>query len=250
MNCAACSSASNCTTCNTGFTLSGGLCVSTCNLGFVNIDTTGSAINCQACSVAVTNCLTCVNVVSNVVCTQCQAGSFITTSGSCSSCSTSITNCVLCTSPFVCTSCAATYSLVDSKCTLNNCASGVNYCLACSSTNTSQCTTCATGFNLLNGACTLPTCAATFVASNGICVCPLGTLQSGTSCVGCSDNNCLNCPSMSLCSNCRQGYYPSGASCSACMTNCLICTTLNNCEQCADGFSFVNNTCKSLGKGV
>lgn len=242
-----------CQTCKTGYTpdTSGAttICKKNCRDGMVN--TASSGVTCEKCKDKVTYCNTCDVVNSNVVCTSCQEGYFVN-GNECDKCDTAITNCLKCTDSRTCTHCKNGYKNIDGACSNTNCAASVTNCYSCKPTTTSVCFRCNPGYFLnSSNLCQQKTCSAGFIfqESTQTCVCPNGAYELNAACYPCADSHCSSC-TVSACSTCRDGYYPVGTTCQACLAHCESCTSASNCLKCARSYS-VNSqgVCVPFGNG-
>ena len=142
-------SATYCLSCNSGYYLSGSICLS--------------------CSAAIPSCTTCTNSTfctlcsgggNGTTCTSCTANQYLNAANTCITCSSVIANCQSCTSSTQCTLCKTSFTLYSgtncscasnqylSNSTCNACSSAVSYCAACTSAN--NCTSCTATFTLFS----------------------------------------------------------------------------------------------------
>lgn len=120
--CAACSSASTCTTCKAGYTLISGVCYQ---------PPTACAANCAQCA-------------SNGVCQTCADGYALSSSKTCDACTAS--HCATCTTSLsTCSTCLDGYSMLGTACT-PSCV--VSNCASCMPTNNAQCVGCVSGYTV------------------------------------------------------------------------------------------------------
>jgi len=239
--CAECNSATNCTTCLSGFNKNeNGTCIEqvTCPPGNFK----DSSSNCQNCGSVLNNCMYCENGTACIICQDgyteyngkcvsvqqqtCDPGLYYDIeSGQCKNCTDVIPRCEFCSSKDFCTGCQIGSKLSNGTCSeiqaaqcesneyLNNetntcyeCNASLENCLECSDGIT--CTKCDNNTVLLHGACYPPeeTCA------------PGKYLDS-------QSNDCKNC--------------------SDSISNCLICNNGNECTICNNGTTLQNGKCQS-----
>ena len=214
-----------------------------------------SSNQCQACSVSITNCLTCSNTT---YCNSCGSGFTVGTSSngqrSCQSCSSTIAGCLTCSSNTVCLSCNTsnlfTLNSTTGKC---DCSSGYilntagTACQACNVT-LSNCLTCISTSN-----CT--SCKAGFYKS---------TQANGVNCSSCTQHTgCLECSNLQTCTlcntaanfqlngntcQCKSGYFLNSTSnqcqvCTVWSAQCLTCST-TGCLTCAANYVLNGTGCK------
>ncbi len=251
-NCKTCNSTTDCQTCNTGYnrvTASGKTyCVPICPTGYVNTGTAASP-TCQLCSTAISNCNSCQEGTSGVVCTSCPTGYYLEGTGkACTLCSSVISHCWTCSGPTTCKECMNNYYYLSGSCVAKGCDSTVKNCNYCQSSPTS-CTTCNNGFTNTGGACTI-TCSPTFVydKTSGTCICPVGNYLLNSKCAVCPDN-CYSCDS-TQCYKCADAFYPSGLTCLDCGLNCKNCTSATNCVTCQTSFYPADGVCVALSSNI
>ena len=221
--CRTCSgpSSSECTSCNSGFLVSGE-CRTACDSGFTPV-VTASESTCDACP---SDCLVCVYVATTetVQCSQCDSN-FYLVSGECESECPDTTY----PSPF-------SYSCLDC---------GIVGCQKCflNSTFLVQCTVCQGGYYLLQeeGTC-VTTCPSGFTLSGSTC-------QPNQACNGYEyDNNCLtSCPTDTYASSTTVNSTTT-RSCVDCPTFCLSCSGPNTCHRCeADTYLITRSVTSANG---
>ena len=228
------SPALTCTSCQSGYYLSGSTCSACMSPGI-----------CLRC-VDGTSCIVCqspfiVSVVSGT--TQCvcnaTAGMYLTLNGSsCALCSTIFPNCTTCT-----TSGTTTCSICNTGMIFNG-----TSCVLCA-------LPCATCNGLSNTNCL--TCLGQYSYSAGQCTCD-NTLQMWYSnitqdCVTCATiiPNCLICqarvaaPTITDCQQCATSYYvdPATGTCSPCDITCTDCTGIGFCTTCVNNLVVVGGYC-------
>ena len=214
--CSLCSSSTICSSCLTGFYLSGSQCLS-CNPSCFSCSG-GLANNCFSCNNP--------NLLYQTTCVaSCPSGSFQDTGATCMSCNT---GCSLCSSSTICSSCLTGFYLSGSQCLSCNpsclsCSGGpANNCLSCNSPNLFYQTTC-------------------------FSTCPSGSFQdTSATCMTCNAG-CSVCSSSTVCSSCVIGFYLSGSQCLSCNPSCLTCNggLANNCLSCNSPNLFYQTTCFS-----
>ena len=250
------STVNSCTTCKTGWTTATGtanntICEADCQEGYVNTVTTGTA-SCQLCSATVPHCSACSSVSTVINCDTCVIGYFLN-GIICENCTSAITNCLECSNSVTCDTCLDGYKLYNGVCSTGACATTVTNCYICSATSNITCVTCDPGYTLVSTACTLTACGDGFVLdeTTNSCVCPKGTYNAGGSCTICSDDNCEDCASSSVCTTCTDGRYPLGSTCQKCLDNCQSCNTATSCTECDDGYSTnADGLCVAFGGGT
>lgn len=235
-----CASTTTCSTCKTGLNLvNSNYCVLQCSAGQINTGTATAPI-CSTCSQTISQCESCPQSYTSVICSSCTVGYYLEgNSLSCTLCSSVLSNCKACSNAVTCTGCLTGYYLNGAVCVLKGCDSSITNCMYCSGSSTS-CTQCSPGFTNNAGTCTL-TCPATYIFNPAIggCRCASGTYESNGACKICN-NHCYNCDA-GQCYSCDIGYYPSGANCLTCSTNCQDCTSGTSCTTCISGY-YVDST--------
>ena len=167
----------------------------------------------------------------------------------CDKCDVNGTVCLKCTDPYSIFN-AATSSCIQ-VCPLNNCAK----CLA----GSSSCLVCNNGYSLysINNKCIttpIPNCLTVydFKKVEYLCtLCAAGYMPSSdqTLCIPDSCKNikdCVSCPTLPTCSQCRDGYSFTNGSCEAnsCNdTNCLYCDNNGTCMQCKSSYALSLKQC-------
>jgi hypothetical protein len=122
IGCAACSSASTCTVCKEGYTLTNGVCR-------------------QPPQPCPSNCVQC---ASNGVCQECAVGYALSSSKTCEACKAS--HCATCTTSLSsCSTCQKGYTMIGSTC-LQSCL--VPNCATCMPADNSKCTSCVSGYTV------------------------------------------------------------------------------------------------------
>jgi hypothetical protein len=104
-------------------------------------------------------------------------------------------NCADCSSNTDCKSCVSGYYLNSSILTCNFCPTN---CLSCDQYNSTRCTSCVDGYTLSAG----------FTCDN----------------ITCTIDNCLYCSSVSVCLQCKNGYYWNSAQSSCVLGSSVLCT--------------------------
>ncbi|XP_031505761.1 uncharacterized protein LOC116268094 [Nymphaea colorata] len=235
--CANCNSDTVCTSCSTGYYLSG-TCHVSCPFGYyANTGTTCAQCdsNCASCVSQSTKCLSCglLNNLQSYLYTDntcyntCPGGSYATsTSGVhlCTACPTGCTTCSLVSGTVQCTVCAAVSSLnfyLSGTSCVQNCPSGKyagtngngdpaclscdSPCATCTGAGASACLSCSTG-RLIYNTNTCGSCASGTFANSGTTCAPCdancGTCQT-------SATNCLTCGLISS----QQSYLYSDNKC-------------------------------------
>jgi len=151
------------------------------------------------------NCTACQSVGNVTSCISCTSGNYVS-AGNCAICPFP---CVTCTSAVVCTSCEATFVLINSTCTCDtdrqiflDTLLTPDACSDCTTITTTLCVTCVQNAN--------------------------ATLTSGIAC-----------------SVCASGYYVDASYlCSQCPTTCTVCTGATACSECLDSYSLISGSCK------
>ena len=261
--CVDCLTATECTTCGTGWDANGN----------------GGCVMCN-----ITNCMSC---VVNNFCGMCMNNMTITEWGTCVMCNTSIPGCTACSPEGMCL-CEDGYQTVmdtaDNTTTCRLCA--IAYCENCSADNT--CMTCEEGFTLMNNTCmkmqvTLVACQAGCFTCNSTgqcesCLPPLSLLSckanliadcemydaNFTMCMECNDGYMLAPDNMScmmmhdqhceewnqidhLCTKCINFYVAMAGMCMPCQAGpvCTKCwaSDLTRCTACMHGFYLEIDRC-------
>ena len=133
----------------------------------------------------------------------------------------------------------------------------VEHCVSCDVPNQNSCNQCATNFvNVVTGTSNQCLCKLPFyVDEQGECVCPPGSVQTGTSeCSPCAVSKCLECSSATstTCSMCADSYElsedGSACQCPSGMAplngqSCAPCAD-SNCESCGNAALDVCQSCK------
>ena len=269
-------STSACTSCNSGYYLSGTTCLP-CNSNCLNCS--GTATTCTACKnglyLAGSNscmscdisCNTCFGASNN--CTTC-GNTLYLNNNACFGCSTNCSNCV--GNDANCISCPDGYYLVGNKClpcnsNCSTCNNTATYCTGCKShyyvASSRTCQSCSSSCGECQGSPTLCTaCTSPMVLINnqcGNCLSTCGSCNTSFSvCTSCSGSltlingvcgnctsNCLTCQnSFSYCTSCNNGRYLVGGTCQLCSSNCVTCLgTSTNCTSCLASKSLINNVC-------
>lgn len=211
-NCAACT-ATQCTQCVAGYTLS------------------GNPTMCKICGNAVPNCATCTKTGK---CDVCKAGFRKTSAGFCQACTAVTPNCAACDAAG-CTKCKPGFNLLASSNILYKlfAAAAGKVCKACSQTAGPNCVTC-----FPNGSCSK--CKAGFYNIKNVCKTCAQAVP-----------NCATCASSATdtwCKVCAKGWssQDNGAckACSLVQPNCLDCNK-NFCKVggCKKGFKTVKGLC-------
>ena len=128
-------------------------------------------------------------------------------------------------------------------------------CLTCYGGNINNCFLCKDPSQVQYlGSCSA-NCPNHFFNSNGVCIgkrfcytIHLIIIECHASCLECSGSDlksCSSCPSGRYLFNsqclaaCPSGYFPSGSTCSQCISPCLTCKTASSCSTCVSGTYFV-----------
>ena len=255
-NCILNNCTTNCTSCQQGYSLSGGVCISNlCSITHcISCDSASTCGNCSAnyiynstsascdpvCLSNIANCFICSSAVR---CTLCQYGYALNGNFDNNTCLRlcSIANCYSCDSASTCNSCSQNYQLnSDQTACLTQCnTSNCNICR-----NSTSCSSCVSGYTLINNLC-IKSCADGLTIGAG----------STPSCQACSTINqlCVNCQfanSSLICTACSPTAFLSTAAscllCSSLISNCLSCTSLSNCISCSYPYSIVNGSCHNV----
>jgi hypothetical protein len=191
---------------------------------------------CVPCPVS--NCLTCFNMTTCLVCNT-SAGFFYNATSMLCECN--ITACVFCASLTTCVDCNETMNYVvlpNNSCQL--CQANLNY-FADAITNTcvlctlNECVTCSS----LTQCTACNTANAYYVGTGGTCEYCNSTqnyfIQPGTNnCLVCPILNCQLCSSYIACQTCNPGYLPNPTTgqCEICtLVGCITCDTLNHLHR-------------------
>ncbi|KAM3127649.1 hypothetical protein pb186bvf_020246 [Paramecium bursaria] len=223
-----------CSTCNTGYSMVNGVCISNQNcasfsaktgmcqscqsgyyfVGLLNPTSTYTYLSyytytlnyCQPCGIS--NCIQC---PSQYTCQKCNTGFYWNQQQAGGSCSACPSHCSVCTE-LGCTTCVSGYQIQQNATCLSCTATNILNCVS-SSCDGSTCLSCGTGYSLVSNACVL---------------CP---------------SNCSTCTSITACSTCVTGYINNSSNqCQVCPANCLSCsflgssTTQTTCTKCADTY--------------
>ena len=261
--------ASNCSTCGTGFTKVNGVCVCSTAGTFVNVNTG----TCTTCVLAIPGCGTCV-AGAVTTCSNC-LDKFYRVNGTCVACAP---NCNICTA-YACTSCQATFVMTGTTCscstspqmvlntTSNTCVLCTAYvagCATCTTTgspitcdacsvgtyrdNSTTCTNCPTLCTTCTSAAVCGNCTNNLVIVNSTCGCDANTenyLNSLTkSCISCNQAfpSCTACglnssTSVLTCTACDSNSFLSDpTTCTPCPPTCTSCTASNVCGGCITGY--------------
>lgn len=151
------------------------------------------------------NCTSCSSSGTTTVCLACTSGNYLN-SGVCIICPYP---CAICTSALICTSCYATFSLINNTCV---CDSVYQYYLN------------------------------TAISPN---VCDTCSYLTTSICLGCTPNALATSYSGVACTSCPAGYFPDPVTflCSACPTTCTVCSSLTSCSQCLSTYSLIGTLC-------
>ena len=167
-NCALCTTADHCTTCNDSYTLNLGGCVPQCNI-----------TNCAECS-TLELCGVCDDTFAlssdQKVC-DCPDSTFSKQENKC-----------------VCPTGKLLFNNTCVDCDVEN-------CKFCSSAN--QCGECLDTFALSNNTCS---CPATFELKGSSCVCPEGDKEFNNTCVECGVEFCASCDTPNNCVTCNTNF--------------------------------------------
>lgn len=258
VNCQDCSpSSSYCIKCDSNFTNNNGICqVAVCpdqncldcgeSVG-CNICASGSYLNVDTCSPCTdVACLSCPYDPS--FCTACFP-EYANSNGTCSNTLCDNSNCLTCADPTVCTSCGLGYQLQSGSCL--PCSDSL--CMVCSA-SLSTCTECFKGSVNDVGTCTQSNCLdqnCLACPSTSVCEeCGSGYALNNGTCDPCLDVNCINCAynsGVDFCLQCFSGYVNDKGTCLASKcndTNCLTCTTdPTACEVCGQGYGLQEGSC-------
>ncbi|KAL7722878.1 Protein serine/threonine kinase [Entamoeba marina] len=249
--CSACSDKDICSSCSSGYGISGTICKSLF-MTYNNCKTI-SAVTCSVCKEGYYLSGGCVACGDN--CVECnESGSclkcadetyYINSSGICTKCTTS--NCVYCSTTNECTQCQFGYFLNSEK-TCTSCADG--NCEKCSTIN-DTCISCLGGF-YMDSDFHCNSCMNHCDSCNelGVCqTCETGYTFDGNSCVSKqTDDTCqtvsylyTNGQSVSFCINCTSGYYPeaNSISCTQYTAEGTEMETTYNSLQCSNTNSYI-----------
>jgi hypothetical protein len=238
LNCKICSNDTACTSCNSGFYLKNGECVSDCGDGYYL--STSTCLSCES------DCKTC---SSNTLCTVCNSGYYLSSSD-CLACES---NCDVCSNSTACSLCNTGFYLKNEDC-VSDCGDGYYI-------SNNDCLTCGTNCKSCNSDTACISCNSEYYLKNEDCVisCGDGYYISSTDCLDC-ESNCKSCSSDTVCnqcnsefylkkedcvSNCGDGYYISSTDCLDCESNCKSCSSDTICNQCNTGFYLKNGDCVS-----
>ena len=207
-NCLACSSASVCSLCISGYSPnSNGTCLPCLS-------------SCRECSSQ-----------ANGVCLSCGSGFYLNTAGSCTVCAASF-----CSSCNVngCNTCLPGYTLTPTFTCAKNCKAP---CATCSQNSSTLCTSCLAGYTFDS---TTSTCVGVITCEGGCNVCPFQyALSADKQCLQCG-GSCSRCLASSLttCTSCMDGMYlSSDSSCASCPSGCDTCSSPDNCLSCQSGYT-------------
>lgn len=270
IQCLTCTSLTSCQSCAANYFLLNGTCLTDCPSGYYPINPSQICAPCDSSNNSA-HCLTCITLnlcstclypyyfdATSKTCVVSCSSSQIPLNGTCFACNSYCTTCQ--SSVLNCTSCVATYYLLQNVC-LASCPSpyvpstATNICVNCSSacllcTNTpSTCTSCQYPLKLFNSNCIndCPVGYYTYTASNN-------TLQ----CLSCL-TQCASCSSQTICASCISGFYFYSSSClyscpsstfsqsvsnnntmslvcSPCSSNCVTCSSSTICSQCQSSY--------------
>ncbi|EAR82808.2 hypothetical protein TTHERM_01081680 (macronuclear) [Tetrahymena thermophila SB210] len=292
LNCKECSDSSTCKTCQTGYTLQiDGSCKQPCDQSCKTCSTPQDATQCTSCNdgyylsgSSVGTCSKCpsgcTSCTSNSNCLAC-SDNYVLISGSCQACNSPCLSCK--TDTNTCTSCVKGYVLngniceatCDSTCKTcsknqdatqcTSCNSGfyldgttVGSCVQCSQncsscTSKNSCQTCINNTILVSGqclSCTSPcqtcqtsvtnclSCVQGYTLNGNTCT-PINTGDCHPSCQTCSRPNDQN-----SCTSCPTGYLVLGGNCQPCQSPCQNCSgNPNSCTSCIANYSLSGNTC-------
>jgi len=247
---------SNCTSCISGYVLSGSTCSSSCGNGQYLVSGTSTCAPCTGlcanCSGDATTCNSCtadnlyysnncyapsacpngtVAQSGNGICAPCQSP--------CASCSSTVDSCTACIAGYyydATTSSCVTTCPAGTAPTGSSCTACQSPCANCSST-TMTCTGCIEGASLYQSSCYAPE------------DCPAGTVSIGSSCESC-ESACATCNgTTSVCTSCptdqylynddcytscpAAGTFVSGSTCAPCDPSCSSCVgSATTCTAC------------------
>ncbi|KAK2168622.1 hypothetical protein LSH36_15g03064 [Paralvinella palmiformis] len=272
-NCVSCATssstavASQCTTCDDGYTVNGGLCLKCpdgctkctaqggqaicdygqCQMGYVMVAKTGDTIQCESCG---TGCATChVDSSNNKVCDACLiddvAGtSYYLSNGACQK----VSNCRFVKSSTECDDDGCAVGKVRKgthpTATCEACPAGCDKCYYEDTAQTVvKCYTgkCSTGFAYYDGSCyACPASCSTCNRNSSTTFCTAcnegyavnasdtGCTQCGTGCAACNNADNIDFS----CTRCSAQYVIdlTTSTCSACTDNCQICSTADLCS--------------------
>jgi len=236
--CSTCiTNAITCLSCPSGSYLFGSNCISSCPDG--NWPNTANK-TCDSCD---SSCLTCQFPGTSTSCLTCSIGLVI--NGQCTSCTTPCKNCTGVSTN--CTSCTGGYYLTSNQCettcpdgyyadpSTNTCLICNAACLTCNEMFAINCLSCSPGFVLMSGQC-------------------LACDTSCTTCSGIGNTDCITCNGSlyyqqgSCVGTCGKDYYIMTSpmkQCIKCPTTCLTCvsTDVQQCLTCATNcyFTLINN---------
>ena len=215
--CTSANPSGGCTSCISGYSLAGTVCVTT-----------------------IINCMT-YNQNNPAYCYQCISGYYLNAGYSCSILPP---NCLNANSLGVCLACAITYTLSGSLCVIStpNC---LNYV---QSNNVTRCSQCSAGFTLTsNFTCNqLPQFCIS--GSNGVCNVCMQNFQLYQGLCVYFTQNCVAWNNVSLqCSVCVTGYYLAISNstyvCSLLPRFCIRADIYGNCQECLPGYMTYNFQC-------
>lgn len=261
--CATCAgTASNCTSCLSGYISFQHQCLTECPAGYYrsNASCLVCAAQCATCVTGSSYCLSCTSgylLLSTVAAclSSCPAGTY--QSGTiCSLCQYP---CLTCASEADCLSCT-TGVLIGSAC-YTTCLSGYfaynNTCSPCSSPCSecavvaANCTQCVSSYWLLSSSC-LTGCPTGYFGESQSrqCLPCVGLCRECSSYVNCTACGAefiyfvSNSSNLGQCvSSCPAGYYLSSNSCLPCLSSCLTCANGNSCLLCSGTLVQLSGVC-------
>lgn len=281
-HCETCTNSSLCLTCENGYALSNGVCVSGCSNGCSICEASACSQCLQNYFLSSNNCLNCISnclvCTTSTDCSSCENGYFWTGQA----CTLCTQNCLTCLTISTCDTCLSGYDLQNGNCIVacgSNCISCANSntcsqcsssfyvstsgsCLSCPSNcltcTATYCTTCESGYQISGSGCSIicpnncatctsntvcTLCFSGFILNSGsTCECVSGYYLSSGSCMSCG-NICTACTSSSVCSQCKTGYYLEISACNQCPNSCLSCTSLSICTLCISNYRLISSLC-------
>ncbi|ELP86358.1 protein serine/threonine kinase, putative [Entamoeba invadens IP1] len=238
--CASCSQSDKCEICERGYTNINGLCYDCSSYSCMTNCQKGTFLSTTGCLSCPSQCISCTMYSQ---CTACKDGYYLSNSGECKTCNSAMSGCLKCSSQTTCLNCGQHYRLLTdgscSKCPDNYMTPGVDTC-----SNKNYPRNCMSGYTDPYDYCEKcpDNCHMCTTLKHTCVTCQMGYYLSGSNCKKCV-SGCDYCTNESSCVRCKVGYVNWGSYCVPCTQyeGCKYCQ--NECKQCENGYYLSGSTC-------